>query len=513
VSEALDVLAGLVLENGARWGETAQPWQWTDARAILEPGSDDPRSHFLTRPRGASKTTDLAGVATAALLTQLTPAARAYAVASDADQARLLVDALAGFVMRTPGIGGALQADRWRVTATRTGASLEVLPADGPSAWGLLPAFAVVDEIAQWKSTPGPKMVWDAVYSAVPKVPDGRLVVMTSAGDPSHWSYKVLTHAKRSKAWRVLEVPGPTPWIDPAALEDQRALLPESSYRRLHLNQWTSAEDRLTSVEALRDCVTLDGPLRPQHGQRYVVALDVGLKHDRTVAAVCHAEPLDESTRWRPPSTGDLQTDRSAADADVVSFSAWYGRRDAPRRWERPESPWDRSTPRREHHRGSRVVLDRMQVWQGSRRNPVRLSEVEEWVVQAASSFKSDKVIFDPFQMVGTAQRLQERGIKVEEFVFSSASVGRLASTLHLLLRDRALALPDDPELLDELANVRLRETSPGVLRMDHDADKHDDRAITLAMAAHDLLNNAPSGFVGQYRYKDRRLTSGRRAR
>jgi hypothetical protein len=135
VSQALDVLGGLVLENDSRWGEAAQSWQWSDARAVLEPGPDDPRSHFLTRPRGASKTTDLAGVATAALLTQLAPAARAYAVASDADQARLLVDAMTGFALRTPGIGGALQVDRWRVTATRTGASLEVLPADGPSAW------------------------------------------------------------------------------------------------------------------------------------------------------------------------------------------------------------------------------------------------------------------------------------------------------------------------------------------------------------------------------------------
>jgi phage terminase large subunit-like protein len=513
VSQALDVLGGLILENGSRWGEAAQAWQWSDARAVLEPGPDDPRSHFLTRPRGASKTTDLAGVATAALLTQLAPAARAYAVASDADQARLLIDAMTGFARRTPGIGGALQVDRWRVTATRTGASLEVLPADGPSAWGLLPAFAIVDEIAQWKATPGTRLVWEAVLSAMAKVPGARLVCMTSAGDPAHWSYKVLEHAKKSKAWRVNEVPGPTPWINPAALEDQRALLPESSYRRLHLNQWTAAEDRLVSVDALRECVVLDGPLRPESRQRYVVAVDVGLKKDRTVAAVCHAEPLDESTRWRPPSTGDLQTDRSAADADVMQFSEWYGRRDAPRRWHQPESPWAGTTPRKDHQRGSRVVLDRIQVWQGTRRNPVRLSEVEEWVVQAASSFKADKVIFDPFQAVGMMQRLQNRGIKVEEFVFSSASVGHLASTLHLLLRDRALALPDDPELLDELANVRLRETSPGVLRMDHDPDKHDDRAITLAMAAHDLLNNAPSSLVGQYRYRDRRLTSGRRAR
>jgi phage terminase large subunit-like protein len=491
VSEALDVLAALVLENGSRWGERASPWQWTDARAILEPSSDDPRLHFLTRPRGASKTTDLAGVATAALLTQLPPAARAYAVASDADQARLLVDALAGFVMRTPGIGGALQVDRWRVTATRTGASLEVLPADGPSAWGLLPVLAIVDEIAQWKSTPGPKMVWDAVASAMPKVAGSRLVCMTSAGDPAHWSYGVLTHAKKSNAWRVHEVPGPTPWIDPAALEDQRALLPESSYRRLHLNLWTSAEDRLTSVDALRDCVELDGPLRPQHGVDYVVAVDVGLKKDRTVAAVCHAEPLDDSPRWRPSSTGDFRADRSAADADVVSFAAWHGRRSAGQR--------------DDLRRGSRIVLDRMEVWAGSRKNPVRLSAVEDWVVQAATSYRA-KAVFDPYQAVGMMQRLKDRHIDVEEFVFSSASVGRLASTLHLLLRDRALALPDDPELLDELANVRLRETSPGVLRMDHDPDKHDDRAITLAMAAHDLLNNMPAPALGQARYRNRIL-------
>ena len=58
-------------------------------------------------------------------------------MASDSDQARLLVDAMAGFAMRTPNIGSGLQVNRMQVTATETGASLEVLPADGPSAYGL----------------------------------------------------------------------------------------------------------------------------------------------------------------------------------------------------------------------------------------------------------------------------------------------------------------------------------------------------------------------------------------
>ena len=46
------------------------------------------------------------------------------------------------------------------------------------------------------------------------------------------------------------------------------------------------------------------------------------------------------------------------------------------------------------------------------------------------------------------------------------------------------LALPGDAALLDELRNVRLRESSPGVYRLDHDRSRHDDRAIALAIAA-----------------------------
>ena len=46
----------------------------------------------------------------------------------------------------------------------------------------------------------------------------------------------------------------------------------------------------------------------------------------------------------------------------------------------------------------------------------------------------------------------------------------------------------------DELANVRLRETSPGVLRMDHDSNRHDDRAISLALACHRLVEKGERG-------------------
>lgn len=427
------LLGALRLEDGRLWGDVATPDQWEDARAILDPDCPTPYS-FLTRARGYSKTMDLAGIALVSLLL-LPPNSRAYALAADRDQGRLLVDAAEGFVLR--GLHNLFRVDAWKITCPRKGSTLDVLAADAPGAWGLRPAFVVVDELAQWPTTPAARRLWDAVSTSVAKNPAAKMVVLTTAGDPAHWSHKVLEHAYSDPLWRVREVKGPPPWMDPARLEEQRRRLPESTFRRLFLNEWTASEDRLALPQDLAACATLDGPLPPEPGRSYVIGVDLGLKADRTVAAVCHPEQVD--------------TDLDAG-------------------------------PR------LRVVLDRMEVWAGTRDRPVRLSDVEGWLAQAIRAFRSPPIVLDPWQAIGLAQRLRGRGATVEEFTFSSASVGRLASALHVLIRDHALAIPNDPELIDELSNVRLRETSPGVLRMDHDPDKHDDRAIALALAAQRIV-------------------------
>lgn len=85
-------------------------------------------------------------------------------------------------------------------------------------------------------------------------------------------------------------------------------------------------------------------------------------------------------------------------------------------------------------------------------------------------------------------QRLRERGYSVREFAFTQQSVSKLAIGLHTLIRAHLLEIPADEALIDELANVRLRETSPGVYRLDHDSGRHADRAISLALAANALL-------------------------
>jgi phage FluMu gp28-like protein len=245
-----------------------------------------------------------------------------------------------------------------------------------------------------------------------------------------------LKRARDSREWYVNEVDGPTPWISEEDLAEDRAELSEWEYMRLHLNRWTAPSDRVARPEDLGACVTLlDWPLARDSRHSYAIGLDIGMVKDRAVAAVCHVE----------------------ADGNA-----------------------------------RRLVLDQMQTWQGTERNRVSLSAVEEWVLGASRSYGGARVHYDPYQAEQPAERLSRQGVRTERATFSAGENSKRALLLHQLIRSHTLAIPDDPELIDELANVRLIETSPGVYRLDHDPNRHDDRAIALALAGQALLDHFP---------------------
>lgn len=436
---ALGLLASLVLEDGRRWGEAAVPHQWADARAVLD--VDGPRRHWLGRSRGYSKTTDVGGLASAMMLTQLAPGSTAYAGAADRDQARLLADKVRGFVQRTPELAGALDVQSYRVVAVRSGVVLDILAADAASAYGLTPALLVLDEVCQWPSTANAREFHTALTTALPKVPDSRLVCMTTAGDPAHWSRKVYDQARKSPLWRVSEVGGPAPWQDAKELDEQEAALMPSVFRRLFHNEWTASEDRLVDPADLDAAMVLNTPVPPDPSRQYVAGLDVGLKNDRTVLAVGHAEQVP--------------------DADG-----------------RPST---------------RVDVDHLLRWRGTRDRPVQLDDVEAAAMEVHKRYRP-RFLVDPWQAAGLVQRLRGKGLRIEEWPFTTQSVGRVAHGLYSLLRSRRIRLPRfDETLRDELLNVRLRETSPGTFRLDHDSGKHDDQAVAIGLLAQELASTGGS--------------------
>src|SRR5439155_8989721 len=187
----------------------------------------------------------------------------------------------------------------------------------------------------------------EAITSGLPKVPGARSVVITTAGDPAHWSRRVYDQALvESGLWRVSEVHGPAPWIPARLIEAERRRLPESSFRRLFENRWAASEDRLVRPDDVAACVSLAGPQPPRAGVSYVVTLDLGWRTDRTAIAVAHVEPAGDTRR---------------------------------------------------------VVLDRLEVIQGSREREVDLTGVEDLVLELAVQYGRAPVFFDPAQAVALA--------------------------------------------------------------------------------------------------------------
>ena len=441
---ALEFMAGLVVDDrGTRWGQLATDWQRSDAEAVLSEDPTAPRLHMITRPRGGSKTTDVAGMAIAAMLTQLPPHSRCYAAGADEEQAGRLVDAVRRFVAMTPGLTTSLRVDATRITVPARGTTLDALAADVAGSFGLLPDLIIVDELAAWPSTRAAREYWASLASAMAKRPRSRLVVITSAGSPAHWSAKVREQAGKSPLWRLSEMPGPLPWVSAEALAEQEALLLPSQFAQLHLNVWQDAEDRLTTVEDLRACVTLDGPQPPVYGREYVIGVDLGVANDRAAAAVMHREST-------PPVRDG------------------YGR----------------VSPLRE-----RVVLDYLAVWTPTRRQRVRLEDVEVWLRETARQYRGAMIVVEFWQAVGVLERLPDAGLRTKEIHPTQQTNARNATTLYMLITNRMLALYDDEELIDELANLQLVEKGPGLLRFDHESSRHDDRATAIALAATELLD------------------------
>lgn len=449
---AVALMRALVLESGKRWGDVAAGFQREDAYAIFSPSG--PNKHFLTRPRGGSKTSDIAAISIGWLVAEAPPRSHGYVVASNTTQAAEVIDAAGGFIVRTPELADYLTIESERIVAPSR-ASVSVIAMSESGAWGKRDAHLLVcDEFAQWPDTRGAKRVWTAIRSTVPKTPGCRLILLTSAGEPSHWSYPILQAAYTAPDdWHVHEVPGPVPWQSPeelAALE--RELLP-SEYERLVLNRWSEAEDRAITPEDYEAAAQPskhhgtappgvkgggERLFHPRSGVRYVVTVDVGTRFDATVICVAHVE-------------------------------------------EESEGP-------------SRVVVDHLERWQGSKRRHVDVDQVRDRVGDLAIEYNRARVYADPDQFVGSLQSLNRRGVRAQEWRFTATSVGLIATALTQTFRNRCISVPHTPALRTELLRVRLRESSPGVTRLDHERAGHDDQAVAIGMAAHLLLGKTGFG-------------------
>jgi hypothetical protein len=389
------------------------------------------------RARGRSKTLDAAGVwLSAALAGQFVTGDECYCAAASQDQAGLIVRKIAGLVHRS-GLNGQVTVERHRVVVPSTGAALVVLSADVSSSWGLTPAWLTVDEFCMWSAAQSSREFFEALLTSLLKRSDSRCLLISTPSSPTHWSHDRYQHALADELWRVSHRRSPAPWQSAAELGSERRRLPEALYRRLFEAEWCQADDVLTSVEDVRACVRAEGALPAQPGVHYVTGVDLSTVNDFTVCATCHTERVNEAG-------------------------------------------------------GQRLVVDAIRVWKPTRRSPLDMAQVEEYLWRVWRTYAGE-LRADQHQAHLLIQRLQAAGVWARSVPMTVAGNNHRAQLLHRVLSERRTSLPaDDAELVSELASLRLTETSPGIFTMDasESGNGHHDRATAISLAAERLFEH-----------------------
>jgi hypothetical protein len=291
----------------------------------------------------------------------------------------------------------------------------------------LRPDWIAIDELSEWRR----RELWDSLWTATGKRPRCRMLVITTAGwDFTSICWEVRQIAEREADWFFSARGRCATWISEAWLEQQRRTLPAHVFARLHESRWVEGVGAFLTAAEVDAIFTADPPTGP--GQT-AIGLDLGVSHDRTVAAVV----------------------------------------------------------RRDHATGL-VVIDALATWRPTAGQRVELPDVEAAVAALAGKVGAP-VILDPWQSTLLGQRLQLKGVNIMEFPFTVEHRRRLFGTLLDLIRTRRLRAQPHDDLRRELLALEVEETAAG-WRVDHRPGRFDDHVVAVGLAAQAVAGESGAG-------------------
>lgn len=285
------------------YGKVLDPFQREDfvpldlaLRRVVGQDVESNQRIYLERPRGHSKTTDIAFCGVFSLFGNRRKAAGAVC-AGDSDQATLTLDAISTFLRLRPWLANILEVQKNRVINVKTGSTLTVLSSDAATSYGQLLDFIVCDELTHWKR----RDLWDAMFSTAAKRKHCLLLVISNAGFTDTWQGKLRDQIVDDPDWTFRRLDGPVAsWIDAKRLEEQRRLLPAKAFARLWLNQWSDGAGDALDADDFKAAISLSGPLAgPERGWAYIGGLDLGVVRDCSALAILgkHIGYMDRSVR------------------------------------------------------------------------------------------------------------------------------------------------------------------------------------------------------------------------
>ena len=440
-----------IVQTKGRWAGkplTHEPWQRSllDELFLVNPdGSRVYKEALIGISRKNGKSTLGAELALYGLLCTPEYSPEVYAAAASRDQARVVFNQSKDFVEASPRLRDWLSPSRNVITCKSNKGIYRVLSSDAGLQYGLNPSLVVIDEL--WAHTSGElyyalttgqlarenplvisittagfdrsSICFDLYQRGKRLLADGGIDAMRAAGF-LFWWYEMDPAAdyRDETQWKDAN---PSSWITVEALRREQSRLPESVYRRLHLNQWTESEDAWIKPYEWDAC---GGAPQFDPTQPSWIAVDVGVRRD------------------------------SAA----ITWSQWHGEI---------------------LHVGQEILTP------AEEGETFGVADVRGRVaVRALEHQKLREIVYDPWQFLESAEMLAERGLPMVEFPQNAARMSPASETLYELIIERRLVHDGDPTMKEQVLAAVIAPTERGGWRISKRRSLEKiDGCVSLAMS------------------------------
>ena len=459
---------------------TLAPWQADVNRLMFgwkrPDGSRRYRVVFISVPRKNGKSTWMAGNATYVLVADAEGGAECYCAACDREQASLVFNLAASMIRSKPQLAAQCKIRDSQKRIIFKDSFLRAIPANEGGSHGFNSHYINGDEIHAW---PG-RDFYDVLHTSTGARTQPLETYITTAGyDRNSICYEIYTYAKQVRDGKIVddsflpiiyEAEEADDWTDPdiwakanpnlgvsISLEyiereckkakDNPAF--ENTFRRLHLNQWTSQESRWLQMEKWRNCPGTTADI--QNGADVYGGLDLSSNVDITAWVI--AQQVGDSWKLQGHYFIPEGRMRQAEQRDRVPYSRWA------------EAGWVTATPG----------------------DAIDYSYVHNRILADHDRYNFGCVAYDPWNAEPTRIYLEDRGVTMLKMRQGAMSLSTPCKELERCVIEGTLDHSNDPVLEWMAENVQVRSDDNGNIRPvkpDHQSSaKRIDGIVAAVMA------------------------------
>lgn len=441
-----------VVQTKGRWAGKpmhVEKWQrdfFDELFLVYDDGERVYHEALVGVARKNGKSTMAAALALHGLLSADFPSPEVYAAAASRQQARIVFDQAVAFIEASPRLRDWLKPSRHVITCKANNGIFRVLSSDAPLQYGLNPYLVIIDEL--W-AHPSPELYyalttgqlaqlsplivsittagWDRdsiCYQLYRRgrqlMEDGGITAMREAGFLFRWfEADPSVDWKSTDAWKAAN---PSPWIRETDLSREAVRLPESVFRRLHLNQWSETKDAWIKPHEWDRC--RGNPVFDPERPIIAMAVDVGIRRD------------------------------SAA----ITWGQWHGE---------------------ELHVGVEILIP------SEEGENFGVADVRAAVAARARAHEAGvtEIAYDPWSFRESAEILAEDGLPLVEFPQNASRMAPASEQLYELIVGARLVHDGDPIFREQILAAVIAPTDRGGWRISkRKSQERIDAAVSLAM-------------------------------